>query len=163
MNANTNQAGTIVCQAIAGEIIATLEKPNGFSKLKPDQRKYLLAIVLGSIVPADGKVKEVETTHLKQHLQQKYGLSPETLKLAMSHANTGLCAEHLKKAAQQLPELLSMEDRTSLIGMLWDLAVCDNELHSSEEVMIYNIADSSGVPRKRVAEQQARMQVNRGN
>lgn len=154
--------GTIVSHAMMADIMAKLVHPQGFSKLQPNQRKFLLAAVLGSIVPADGKIRDVEMKHLETHLKQKYNCAPETLKLALSYANTGLANEQLQKAASQLTELLSIEDRTSLIGLLWDIAICDNELHSNEETMIYKIADSAGVPRKRVAEQQARAQGNNG-
>jgi uncharacterized tellurite resistance protein B-like protein len=163
MDKNSTEMGTIVSHAVITEIMSKLDQPNGFSKLQPNQRKFLLAAVLGSIVPADGKIRDVEMQHLEAHLKQKYSFNPETLKLAMSYANTGLAAEQLQKAARQLTELLSIEDRTSLIGLLWDIAICDDELHSKEETMIYNIADSSGVPRKRVVEQQARAQGNQGH
>jgi uncharacterized tellurite resistance protein B-like protein len=145
------------------DILAKLDLPNGFSKLKPDQRKFLLAAILGSVVPIDGKIKAVEVEQLKNHLQHRYHLSAETLKLAVSSANTGLTTDQLHKAVQQLPELLSIDDRTVLIRMLWDLAICDDELHASEESLIYKIADSSGVPRRRVVEQQARAQSHHGS
>ena len=101
--------------------------------------------------------------HLEAHLTQKYRLNPETLRLALSYANTGLSSTQLQKASNQLTELLSIEDRISLIGLLWDIAISDDELHGTEETMIYKIADSTGVPRKRVVEQQARAQGNSGN
>ena len=163
MTRSNTEMGTIVSHALMADIMAKLDQPSGFSKLQPNQRKFLLAAVLGSIVPADGKIREVEMKHLEAHLKQKYSCNPETLRLALSYANTGLANEQLKKAASQLAELLSIEDRTSLVGLLWDIAICDDELHGSEETMIYKIADSAGVPRKRVAEQQARAQANNGH
>ncbi len=57
--------------------------------------------------------------------------------------------------AKHLPELLSIEDRTHLVGMLWDIALCDHDLHQNEKSLIYKIADASGVLRKRVVEQHA--------
>jgi uncharacterized tellurite resistance protein B-like protein len=158
MNSQTNEQGKLLSQTAITEIMAKLDLPNGFSKLDINQRKFLVAAVLGSIVAADGKIRAVEMQNLKEHLQTKYNLKDEALKLALSNAYTGLSAEHLKKAVGQLSELLSIEDRTALIRMLWDLAICDNELHSKEEILIYNIADNAGVPRKRVTEQQARAQ-----
>lgn len=157
------EMGTIVSHALMAEIIAKLDEPSGFAKLKPNQRKFLLAAVLGSIVCADGKIREVEMQHLEVHLTQKYRLSPETLRHSLSYANIGLAAEQLQKASRQLTELLSIDDRVSLIGLLWDIAISDDELHGSEESMIYKIADSSGVPRKRVIQQQARVQGNHGH
>ena len=163
MTTPNTEMGTIVSHALMAEIMSKLDQPSGFAKLLPNQRKFLLAAVLGSIVPADGKIRDVEMQHLEAHLKQKYNCTPETLKLAMSYANTGLADKHLQKAARQLTELLSIEDRTALIGLLWDIAICDNELHKSEESLIYKIADAAEVPKKRVAEQQARMQGNKGH
>ena len=145
------------------EIIAMLDTPNGFSRLNSNQRKFLLAAILGTIVPIDGKIKAIEVQHLKSHLQTKYNLNADILKSALSYANIGLSAEHMKKASSKLQELLSIDDRTNLISMLWDIALSDDELHSSEEAMIYSLADNAGVPRKRVAAQQVRVQSNRGN
>lgn len=162
MTTSKSEMGTIVSHALMAEIMAKLDTPNGFAKLQPNQRKFMLAAVLGSIVPADGKIREVEMQHLETHLTQKYRLNPETLRLSLSYANTGLEATQLQKASHQLTELLSIEDRISLIGLLWDIAIRDDELHGTEESMIYKIADSTGVPRKRVIEQQARAQGNHG-
>jgi uncharacterized tellurite resistance protein B-like protein len=150
-------------ESALSDIIAKLDLPNGFSRLKPDQRKFLLAAILASVVPVDGKIKAVEVNELKNQLQNRYNLNAETLKLAVSSANTGLTAAQLQKTTEHLSDLLSIDDRTALIRMLWDLAICDDELHASEESLIYKIADSSGVPRRRVAEQQARAQSHHGN
>lgn len=162
MKLNADEHAIVGGDLMITDIMATLETPNGFSKLQPNQRKILLAAILGSIIPCDGKIREVEVKHLRDHLQQRFGLTTTILKSAIAHASIGLNPEYLKKACAQLPELLSIEDRTNLIGMLWDIALCDHELHSTEEKMIYAVADSSGVPRKRVAEMQSRAQSNIG-
>ena len=78
------------------------------------------------------------------------------MKYALGLIKNNVSPEHLAQATKQLPEMLSIEDRVNLVGMLWDLALCDFELHSLEEALIYKIADQAGVPRKRVAEEQAR-------
>lgn len=158
MNVSNSEASGFGNNDVVSEIMRMFDEPNGFSKLKPEQRKFLLGVILGSIVPVDGKIKAVEVQCLKTHLQKRYSLNAATIRDVVAFSNTGLIPEQLKKAAAQLQELLSIEDRTLLIGMLWDVAICDDELHSSEEEMIYKVADGSGVPRKRVAEQQARAQ-----
>lgn len=141
--------------AIIALIMETIATPSGFAKLSPSQRKYLLAAILGSIIPVDGKVRAVEIEYFETFLKTKYQFSKETLKIAQAFAKAELQSEALQKAARHLPDLLSIEDRTNLIGMLWDIALCDQELHATEDALIYNIADQAGVPRKRVAEQQA--------
>jgi uncharacterized tellurite resistance protein B-like protein len=141
--------------AIITQIIEKIATPNGFAKLSPSQRKYLLAAILGSIVLADGKVRAVEMEYLETYLKTKYQMNSDTLKTALSFAKLEFQNENLQQAARHLPDLLSIEDRTNLVGMLWDIALCDQELHATEDALIYKIADQAGVPRKRVAEQQA--------
>jgi uncharacterized tellurite resistance protein B-like protein len=162
MNTTFDEGASFSNRHMVDDIMAKLDQPNGFAKLSPDQRKFLLGAILGSVVPADGKIKAVEVQCLKTHLQQKYNLNSETIKNVLAFSNIGLAPEQLKKATTQLQELLSIEDRTQLIGMLWDVAICDDELHSTEEALIYNVSDNAGVPRKRVAEQQAKSHNNRG-
>jgi uncharacterized tellurite resistance protein B-like protein len=149
------EASMTEAKAIISQIIEKIAVPNGFAKLSPPQRKYLLAAILGSVVPADGKVRPIELEHFESFLKTKYHLGNDQLNIARSFAKLGFEVEQLHHAARYLPELLSIEDRTNLVGMLWDIALCDQELHSKEDALIYKIADLAGVPRKRVAEQQA--------
>jgi uncharacterized tellurite resistance protein B-like protein len=142
-------------KAIIAQIIEKIATPNGFAKLSPPQRKFLFAAILGSIVPADGKVRAVELEHFEAFLKTKYQFAGEPLKIARAFATAELQSEGILTASRYLPDLLSIEDRTALAGMLWDIALCDHELHSNEDALIYKIADNAGVPRKRVAEQQA--------
>jgi uncharacterized tellurite resistance protein B-like protein len=51
---------------------------------------------------------------------------------------------------------LGIEDRCTMIANLWELALCDDELHGFEEKMVYKVADLSDVPRKKVAELMAK-------
>ena len=137
------------------QIIDKLALPNGFAKLTPVQRRLLLAAVLSSIVPADGHVRKIEMEQLEKLLKTKFQFATGQLQTAMSLANKQGSFTGVETLAKHLPELLSIEDRTLLIGMLWDLALCDHELHQREETLIYKLADAAGVLRKRVAEQQS--------
>jgi uncharacterized tellurite resistance protein B-like protein len=148
-------ASPVTAKDTIDHIIEKIMTPNGFAKLSPPQRKFLLAAILGTIVPADGKIRDAEVLQLESHLKQKYQMSSDSLRQALDFSSTGLRLEDLRKATRYLPDLLSIEDRTNLVGMLWDIALSDRELHRTEESMIYNISDGAGVPRKRVAEQQA--------
>lgn len=141
-----------------GEILQITEKlamPNGFAKLTTLQRRLLLAAVLSSVVPADGQVLKVEMEQLEKQLRVKFQFTQDQLQTAMAMASKHGSPKGVELLAKHLPELLSIEDRTQLIGLLWDLALCDHELHQREETLIYKIADAAGVLRKRVTEQQA--------
>jgi uncharacterized tellurite resistance protein B-like protein len=144
-------------EAHLNSVIETLRKPSGFALLSSEQRSYLLACLLASVVPVDGKVKPCEMEMLEQHLHTRMQARGNVMAETLTVARYGLCREQaVELGASRLPDLLGIEDRCNLIGMLWDIALCDHELHASEEERIYTIADQAGVPRKKVAEQQAR-------
>lgn len=143
------------------DIVALLKEPAGFSRLLPEQRKFVLAVVVASIVPADGKIKPCELEKLQALLRSRMHTSGKTLDHALLLARAGLRGNAaISLSATRLADLLGIEDRCALIGMLWDIALCDYELHAKEEQLIYDIADKAGIPRKKVAEQQARSAAN---
>lgn len=138
-------------------VAAILAKPSGFTRLSSEQRKFLLATLLAAMVPADGKVKACEIEMLQIHLQGRVRAAGVTLGQTLAVARDNLCkGKDWDVAAAILPDLFSIEDRCNLIGMLWDIALSDHELHATEERMIYELADKAGVPRKTVIAQQAR-------
>ena len=149
------QTAADISHAEISQIIEKLAMPSGFAKLTTIQRRLLLAAVLGSIVPADGHVRKVEMEQLEKQLRVKFQFTPSQLQTAMAMASTQGSPAGVDLLAKHLPELLSIEDRTRLIGMLWHLALCDHELHQREETLIYKVADAAGVLRKRVTQQQS--------
>jgi len=137
-------------------IIATTKLHNGFAKLSSSQRRLLIAAILASVVPCDGKVLDVELQHYLGHLKTHYQFSPQDQAIAMQFLEKGFNQEELMQAARQLTELLSVEDRAKLIGLMWDIACADQDLHKSEAELIFKIADGAGVVRKRAVEEQAK-------
>ena len=143
------------------DIVALLKEPSGFSRLVPEQRKFILAVVIASVVPVDGKIKPCELEKLQALLKSRAQTHGKTLDSVVLLAQSGLGENAaIGLAASRLADLLGIEDRCALIGMLWDVALCDYELHAKEEQLIYDIADKAGVPRKKVAEQQAKSAAN---
>lgn len=139
------------------EIMMLLAKPGGFAKLTTVQRKFLLGLVLAAIVPVDRRIRNIELERLqvmlKSSLHINGDIAMESLALAENNQGEAINIEALAKA---LPELLGIEDRCTMISNLWELALCDDELHGFEEKMVYQIADLSDVPRKKVAELMAK-------
>lgn len=143
------------------DITKLLATPSGFSKLSPEQRKFALAVVLGSVIPADGKVRPCEMEKLEAILRGRMQTRGQTLQQVLLIAKSpDAYSKQIAIASMRLADLLGIEDRCALIGMLWDIALCDHELHAREETLIYDIADKAGVPRKKVAEQQAKSAAN---
>ncbi len=139
------------------EILLILGKPGGFAKLSTVQRKFLMGIVLAAIVPADKRIRNIELERLQILLRSSLHISgPVALEsIALAEGQLDL-DEAVQIIAKALQDLLGIEDRCTMIAHLWELALCDNELHSYEEHLVYKVADLSGVPRKKVAELMAR-------
>jgi uncharacterized tellurite resistance protein B-like protein len=139
------------------EILQILSRPGGFAKLNSIQRKFLMGIVLAAIVPADKRIRNIELERLQVMLKATLSINGSVVveSLALAEGQYKL-DESLEAIAKALPDLLGIEDRCMLISNLWELALCDNELHSFEEKMVLQVADLSGVPRKKVAELMAR-------
>ena len=153
-NLSTNPALT---QSYIESLAVKIRKPGGLSSLNFDERKFLLALLIAAVVPADSFVKLVELEKLNAILRNKYHVSGDTLQKTLLVARGSLLSsKKIQTFAKSIPELLSIEDRCTLIGQMWDVALCDQELHASEEALIFEVADAAGVPRKRVIEQQAR-------
>jgi uncharacterized tellurite resistance protein B-like protein len=139
------------------EIVGLLAKPGGFSRLNVVQRKFLISVLLAAIVPADKRIRNIELERLQLMLRSDMRLPSDvsTESIALAEGQPDL-SSHVAVLAKALPDLFGIEDRCNLISHLWDLALCDNELHSNEEQLVYRVADLSEVPRKRVAELMAR-------
>jgi len=137
-------------------IIGLTRQHNGFAKLSSSQRRLLIAAILASVVPCDGKILDVELQHFLGHLKTRYQFSSNDQELALAFLEKDFKPEDLIQVARQLPELLSVEDRSVLVGLMWDIAFCDQELHPAETELIFKIADNAGVVRKRALEEQAR-------
>jgi uncharacterized tellurite resistance protein B-like protein len=139
------------------EILLILARPGGYAKLSPQQRKFVVGITLAAIIPVDKRIRNVElerlTLLLKTSMQVTGSAALESIAVAEGQLDLQLPVQLLAKSLQ---DLLGIEDRCNLISNLWEIALCDNELHSHEEQMVYKVADLSGVPRKKVAELMAR-------
>ena len=153
-----SDANRQAAKAHLDEIILILGKPGGFAKLSNVQRKFLMGLVFAAIVPADKRIRNIELERLQVLLKSTLHINGDVAmeSLAMAEGQMPL-RESIDTLAKALPELLGIEDRCTLIAHLWELALCDNELHSYEEELVYRVADLSGVPRKKVAELMARV------
>jgi uncharacterized tellurite resistance protein B-like protein len=125
--------------------------------LKPEERRLAVTVLLAALVPADHKIRDIEIDRLMRLSSESYkvhGNGLDTIK------NIAMCkqfsADELNAIAAIVPEILNIEDRCTLVGLLWEVALCDKELHKLEEEAIFAIADRMDVPRKRTVEQQAR-------
>ena len=148
---------SISARAYIESLTVKISKPAGLAGLSLEERKFLFAAMIAAVVPVDSQVKLVEIEKLSTILTSKYRVAGNTMQHAMTCAKTTqITIREIQNFAKKITELLGIEDRCALIGQMWDVALCDRELHASEEALIFEVADAAGVPRKRVIEQQAR-------
>ena len=145
-------------QAGARQLLERLARPaRDVRFLKPEERRLAITVLLAALVPADHRIRDVEIERLVKLSAEQYrvtGAAIETIKdIAICKRFT---ADELAGIAMLVPEILNIEDRCTLVGLLWEIALCDKDLHALEEETIYAIADKLDVPRKKTAEQQAR-------
>jgi uncharacterized tellurite resistance protein B-like protein len=137
-------------------ILSILKQPSGFSRLNPNQKKFLFGVVLSSIVPSDHIVKACEKEMLQRLLNGFLHLHSTAQGEAMELANLPpMQNDSVDGMARALSDLLNVQDRAMIVRHLWELALSDDELHSEEEKLVYRIADVAGVTRKQVTEQLA--------
>lgn len=130
--------------------------------LKPEERRLAVTVLLAALVPADRKVREVEIDRLIQLSVEHYKVPGHAVETIVSIAQAkAFHSDELRSVAALVPEILNIGDRCALIGMLWEIALCDKELHRLEEEAIYLIADKLDVPRKTTIEQQAKASTRR--
>lgn len=145
-------------QASARQLLQRLARPaRDVRHLKPDERRLAITVLLAALVPADRKIREVEIDRLIKLSVEHYRVPGHALEVIKDIA---VCkrfsVEELTQISLLVPEILNIDDRLTLVGLLWEIALCDKELHALEEEAIYVIADKLDVPRKKTIEQQAR-------
>ena len=148
-------------RALAAEkldgIVKLLQQPGGYAKLSAQQRKFIYGVLLAMVVPADMNVRKAEISRLTELLGKVLQLTGDKAATSLSLAELPQDAQlHVDILAKAMQELLGAEDRAQFVRHLWDLALCDGELHDLEDRLIFRIADRSGLPRKLVAEQLAK-------
>ena len=155
---NNRQSPDAAPQHQARHVLERLARPaREVHLLKPDERRLAITVLLAALVPADRKIREVEIERLIDISVEHYRVPApaiETLKdIAICKRFT---VEELTQISLLVPEILNIQDRLQLIGLLWEIALCDRELHALEEETIFVIAEKLEVPRKKAIEQQAR-------
>jgi uncharacterized tellurite resistance protein B-like protein len=161
MRNRDSQHGAAPAAQLPDSILQLLDKlarpARDVRQLRPEERRLAIAVLLATLVPADRKVRDVEVERLGKLVDDHYRVTG----LALSQIEELARGKQFSIAEMQaisahVPTILNIEDRCSLVGLLWEIALCDNELHVLEEQAIYAIADKLEVPRKRTIEQQAK-------
>ena len=116
-----------------------------FAGLSHNHTRFLYAALLASIIMSDERVRPEELALFAKMVTQKLLLPEGALEAMADFIAHGLNDEELEGASLALRRELPMEKRVELIGMLWELAMCDASLHPREEERVQRIAEFVGV------------------
>ncbi len=122
------------------------------------ETKLAIALLLSQLIPADGKVLQCETDRLTKLASRRFKVDPKVIadfleKTKINHTENIPVSE----LTDTLKTKISSKQSKSFIRDLWDIALADDELHTLEEAMIYNVADHLGVSRRDVIAQQTKV------
>ncbi|AOM00909.1 TerB family tellurite resistance protein [Cobetia marina] len=100
-----------------------------------------MAVLMFEVVRADDHLDVREREALARQLAERFSLEKDELASLLSQAEQDAeqATDHYR-FVKQLNEHMSLEERTELIGMLWELAYADGELDAHEEHRIRRLA-----------------------
>lgn len=116
------------------------------------------AALMFEVARADFAIEEEEQQAVRTLLMAQFALSPDDIKEVTEKAEEQVdAATCLFEFTRTLNALASAEQKRALLGMMWRVAMADNELSRYEEHLIRKVADLLYVPHSDfiVAKQQA--------
>ncbi len=111
-----------------------------------DRKQLAEAALMYHVIAVDGVVRENERIRLAEILGNQFELAENQLQNLLSEA---------KEAEQEAIDLyaftsvlkrgLPYEDRTSIIGNLWEMVFADGVIHELEDNVVWRVAELLGV------------------
>lgn len=136
------------------DISGASAKPRPFEAADYRLAAAALLVHLASI---DGEFDAGEKVLLQRLVESRFGLaSADARALIAAAAESEREAVDLYRFTSVLKRMLDEDGRHAVIGMLWEMAYADGEVHEFEENVIWRVAELLGVStRDRVALRQA--------
>jgi uncharacterized tellurite resistance protein B-like protein len=107
-----------------------------------DRIQLSTAVLLVEIARADHDRQEVEDAEMRRQLVTSFGLSEEESCALLEAAETAVeNSVSLHEFTRLLHDEMSYGEKTTVIEMLWRIALADNNLDKYEDYMIGKIAD----------------------
>jgi uncharacterized tellurite resistance protein B-like protein len=100
-----------------------------------------MAVLLFEVVRADDHLDVRERDALARQLARRFSLGDEELASLLAQAEQGAdqATDHYR-FVKEVNEHMSLEERTELVSMMWELAWADGELDEREEHCIRRLA-----------------------
>lgn len=110
-------------------------------------RELASAALLIEVARADFEITPEELARLISLLAATFDMSPEDVELVTQQANDQVeNAVSLHDFTRVINEHCSPEERSELIGLMWQVAVADGDLSKYEDHLIRRVADLLYVP-----------------
>lgn len=130
--------------------------PEGTDISAADDPRIAVAALMYHVMDADGVRQDAEWERMKETLGETYGVGGEELdRLVAAGERAGEEAIDLYVFTSVLKRHLDADQRVEFIGLMWEIAFADGELHELEDNTLWRIAELLGVDsRDRVLERQ---------
>lgn len=141
-------------RAFLGEIAGEPKRAGG---LDPSDYRLAAAALLVHLASVDGEFDAGERLLLQRTVETRFGLDPAAAReLIEAAAESEREAVDLYRFTNVLKRKLDEEGRRQVVGMLWEMAYADGDIHEFEENVIWRVAELLGVStRDRVALRQS--------
>lgn len=114
--------------------------------------RLAVATLMVRVMQADDRELPEEREAIETLLAETYGLDAGAARALLAKgSNASEETTDLYEPTALLRQNLPMDDRVSLVGLLFEIAYADGELHVDEDTVVKTISDRMGVdPRDRV-------------
>ncbi len=135
---------------LISELTGESEKPKS---LAAADYQLAAAALLVHIASVDGDFDALERTRIQQLVEARFGLgASEARDLIEAAWESERDAVDLYRFTSVLKRRLDDDGRRQVVGMLWDMAHADGQVHEFEENVVWRVAELLGVStRDRVA------------
>ena len=115
--------------------------------LKARALEMACAALMFEVARADFAIEEEEQQAVRELLMAQFALTPDDITAVTEKAEEQVdAATCLFEFTRTLNALASAEQKRALLGMMWRVAMADNELSRYEEHLIRKVADLLYVP-----------------
>ncbi|MGY8813608.1 MAG: tellurite resistance TerB family protein [Gammaproteobacteria bacterium] len=124
-----------------------LGQPADHSTGKDHTLELCAAVLMTEIAQADTNIDEAETSVIEQAISYHFHLDETETKALIEHAQKEVNdATSLRDFTKIVNDSFNAEEKTTVIELLWKVAIADNVIDKYEEYFIRKISDLLYVP-----------------
>lgn len=129
--------------------IRSFSAPGDEPHFSDDDPRLAVAALLVHCMAVDGAISERERGALRSVLQQRYGLTGESLDQLVADARQAEAeAVDLYRFTSVIKRSTTQEERAQLVEELWQIVFSDGESHEFEQNLLWRVSELLGVDRR---------------